>query len=74
MEESVPALAGQAAADPTRREDLEALLHEFERRQPPPGALTFDTSRLRSLLGCPAHSGRRDSQIGAHPASGGIGK
>jgi len=57
LEEQIPALEGltprQAAADPTRREELEALLREFDRMQPPPGALTFDTSRLRSLLGLP---------------------
>ena len=53
LEEQIPALKGltprQAAADPTRREELEALLRKFDRKQPPAGALTFDTSRLRSL-------------------------
>ncbi|MGH9222718.1 MAG: DUF1841 family protein [Acidimicrobiales bacterium] len=55
MSEPVPALAGltprEAAADPTRREELEALLNEFDRHQPPPGAFTFDTGRLRTALG-----------------------
>jgi hypothetical protein len=55
VDEAVPALAGltprQAAADPTRREDLIALLRDFDRRKPPPGAATFDTRRLRLLLG-----------------------
>lgn len=55
VDEPVPALAGltprQAAADPTRREDLMALLHEFDRMPAPPGAFSFDTSRLRALLG-----------------------
>jgi hypothetical protein len=57
VDEPVPALSGlsprQAAADPTRREDLLALLHEFDRHTPPPGAATFDTARLRRLLGLP---------------------
>jgi hypothetical protein len=55
VDEPVPALAGltprQAAGDPTRREDLVALLHEFDRQAPPPGAVTFDPDRLRALLG-----------------------
>jgi hypothetical protein len=55
VDQPVPALSGltprQAAADLTRREDLIALLHEFDRRTPPPGSVTFDTGRLRSLLG-----------------------
>jgi hypothetical protein len=55
IDEPVPALAGltprQAAGDPTRREDLIALLHDFDRRNPPRGSVTFDTGRLRSLLG-----------------------
>lgn len=54
VDESVPALGGltprQAAADPTRREQLVALLHEFGRAAPPPGAATFDTGRLRARL------------------------
>jgi hypothetical protein len=58
IDESVPALAGltprQAAADPTRREDLLALLHEFDRAPAPNGAVGFDTSRLRALLGMSA--------------------
>jgi len=55
VDEHVPALGGltprQAAADPTWREQLVALLHEFDRHQPPPGAATFDTGRLRAKLG-----------------------
>lgn len=55
VDEPVPALAGltprQAAADPTRREDLEALLHEFERMTVPAGIFSFDVGRLRQLLG-----------------------
>jgi tetratricopeptide (TPR) repeat protein len=54
VDEPIPALAGltprQAANDPTRREDLIALLHEFDRRRVPAGAVTFDTDRLRALL------------------------
>jgi len=54
VDERIPALGGltprQAAADPTRREQLEALLHEFDRHPPPPGALTFDTGRIRAAL------------------------
>lgn len=57
VDEPVPALAGlsprRAADDPTRREDLMALLREFERHAPPPGATfaTFDPARLREKLG-----------------------
>ncbi|MGH9225937.1 MAG: DUF1841 family protein [Acidimicrobiales bacterium] len=55
IDERIPALGGltprEAAHDPTRREQLEALLHEFDRRQPPPGALTLDTGHIRTALG-----------------------
>jgi hypothetical protein len=56
LDESIPALRGltprQAAADPTRREDLAALLNEFDRRGAVPSqAVTFDVSRLRQQLG-----------------------
>ncbi len=55
VDESVPALGGltprQAADDPTRREELVALLHDFDRRPTPPGAVSFDTDRLRRRLG-----------------------
>lgn len=55
VDEPVPALGGftprQAAADPTRREQLRALLHDFDRHRPPPGAATLDTTRLRAMLG-----------------------
>lgn len=50
--EAVPALDGltpmQAAADPTRREQLERLLAAFDA---PPGAITMRTDRLRETLG-----------------------
>ncbi len=53
--ESIPALAGftphQAAADPTRREQLERLLDSFDAMDTPPGAFSMRTDRLRSLLG-----------------------
>ena len=56
LDESIPALGGctprQAAADPTRREDLAALLNEFDRRGAVPSpAVTFDVARLREQLG-----------------------
>ena len=56
LDESIPALDGltprEAAADPTRREDLIALLNEFDRYgAPPSGAATFDVARLRRALG-----------------------
>ena len=55
VDERVPALGGltprQAAADPTRREQLRALLHEIDRHPPPPGAAAFNTDRLRARLG-----------------------
>jgi len=58
VDEPVPALEGltprQAAADPTRRKELLALLHEFDRLPAPPGAATFDVARLRALLGLDA--------------------
>jgi hypothetical protein len=55
VDESIPALGGltprQAADEPTRREQLVALLHDFDATVPPPGGATFDTTRLRRLLG-----------------------
>lgn len=57
LDESVPALAGltprQAAADPTRREDLLALLREFDQSATsmPEGMASFDVGRLRRELG-----------------------
>jgi hypothetical protein len=55
LDESLPALAGltprQAAADPTRREDLAALLNEFGRHPRAASMETFDVSRLRRELG-----------------------
>lgn len=60
LDESIPALRGltprQAAADPTRREDLIALLNEFDRHgEASFPAMTFDVARLRRQLGL-AHS------------------
>lgn len=55
LDEEVPALGGltprQAAADPVAREQLIALLHDFDRLDPPAGGATFDTARLRAALG-----------------------
>lgn len=56
LDEEVPALGGltprQAVDDPTRREDLIALLHEFERHEASPGGtISFRASRLREHLG-----------------------
>ncbi len=55
LDESIPALGGytprEAAADPSRREDLIALLNEFERRSARAPANTFDAQRLRRALG-----------------------
>ena len=58
LDESIPALSGltprQAAADPTRREDLVALLNEFDdRHREVAGFTTFDVSRLRRELDIP---------------------
>jgi hypothetical protein len=53
--EPVPALGGatprEAAADPTRREQLERLLASFDAMEAPPGAFTMRTDRLRARLG-----------------------
>ncbi|MGI8758868.1 MAG: SEC-C metal-binding domain-containing protein [Acidimicrobiales bacterium] len=53
--ESVLALGGltprQAAADPTRREQLERLLASFDAMETPPGAFSMRPDHLRSLLG-----------------------
>ena len=53
--EAVPALGGltpmEAAADPTRREQLERLLTSFDALDSPPGAITMRTDRLRDTLG-----------------------
>lgn len=56
LDESIPALHGltprQAANDPSRREELVALLNEFDRYpKPAAGGASFDVSRLRDLLG-----------------------
>lgn len=54
-DESVPALAGltprEAAADPTRRDELIRLIDSFEAHVLPPGAFSFRPDRLRQLLG-----------------------
>ena len=53
MSESIPALGGltprQAADDPTRRQDLVALLASFQPSMP--GMITFDPQRLARALG-----------------------
>ena len=56
VEEPIPALGGlsprDAFNDPTRREDLVALLAEFDRRaSTSPSIGTFDVDRIRALLG-----------------------
>jgi hypothetical protein len=58
LDERVPALGGltprEAADDPTRREDLEGLLREFDRHRAEDAAgigIGFDATRLRDLLG-----------------------
>lgn len=54
-DESVPALGDltprQAAADPTRREQLQRLLASFDAAPAPVGALTMRPDRLRAELG-----------------------
>lgn len=54
LDENIPALSGltprEAAVDPTRREDLVALLNSFD-DVPDAGLGTFDTDRLRRKLG-----------------------
>jgi hypothetical protein len=54
-DEAVPALGGltplQAAADPTRREQLERLLASFDALDTPPGAITMRTDHRRKALG-----------------------
>ncbi len=60
LDERIPALAGltprQAADDPTRREDLLALLNEFDRAEVgvASGFMSFDVTRLRRELGLSA--------------------
>jgi hypothetical protein len=56
VDESIPVLGGltprQAAADPTRREDLLSLLRSLDRGpELPANAMVFDPDRLRALLG-----------------------
>jgi hypothetical protein len=57
LDESLPSLHGltprQAVNDPSRREELIALLNEFDRHPKPAaaGGASFDVSRLRDLLG-----------------------
>jgi hypothetical protein len=48
----------QAADDPTRREDLLALLNEFDRAEvdEASGLMTFDVARLRLQLGLPVRT------------------
>jgi hypothetical protein len=59
LAEPVPALAGltptEAAADPTRVEQLQRLLATFpDPAALPPGAITMRPDRLRELLALPA--------------------
>jgi hypothetical protein len=55
IDESIPALGGmtprEALDDPTRREDLLALLRELDAQRLPDGASGFDANRIRGLLG-----------------------
>ncbi|MCL1693999.1 MAG: SEC-C metal-binding domain-containing protein, partial [Actinomycetia bacterium] len=55
LDESIPALTGltprEAAADPTRREDLIALLNSFDQMTNGSGFTGFDADRLRRELG-----------------------
>lgn len=55
VEEPIPALDGltprQALDDPTRREDLFALLREMRSFQPPEGAVGMSVERVERLLG-----------------------
>lgn len=55
LDEPVPALKGltprEAAADPTRREQVERLLARFEEPDDPTGFTTFRPERLRKELG-----------------------
>lgn len=55
VDEAVPALGGltprQALDDPTRREDLFALLREMRAQAPPAGALGMSAERIEGLLG-----------------------
>jgi hypothetical protein len=58
IDEPLPALSGltprQAASDPTRREDLVALLNEFNHRgTKDSGFVGFDVVRLRQVLDMP---------------------
>jgi hypothetical protein len=58
IDETLPALSGltprQAASDPTRREDLVALLNEFDRHGArESGFAGFDVERLRQILDIP---------------------
>lgn len=55
IDESIPALDGltprQALDDPTRREDLFALLREMRSREVPDGAVGMSVDRIKRLLG-----------------------
>lgn len=54
-DESVPVLGGltprAAAADPTRREEVDRQIASFERRPGPEGAVSMCPERLRAILG-----------------------
>jgi hypothetical protein len=55
VDESIPALGGltprQALDDPTRREDLSALLREMRSHELPDGAVGMSVDRIERLLG-----------------------
>ena len=55
IDDAVPALGGltprQALDDPTRREDLFALLREMRSRTPPAGGVGMSADRIEALLG-----------------------
>lgn len=59
VDEPVPALGNltprQALDDPTRREDLFALLREMRSHEPPEGAVGMSIDRLEQLLGIEQH-------------------
>ncbi|MCC5951905.1 MAG: SEC-C domain-containing protein [Acidimicrobiia bacterium] len=59
VDESVPALGGltprQALVDPTRREDLLALLREMRLLELPEGAAAMSAERVERLLGVEQH-------------------
>jgi hypothetical protein len=61
VDDAVPALGGltprQALDDPTRREDLFALLREMRGHELPGGAVRMSADRVERLLGIEHHQG-----------------